>query len=82
MTTKPRPLPKYLRAEYDWAFAHYHELAKRYANEWVAFAHQRVLAHGIDVMRVLRQARRRIDWREIPHLFVESGIHVYRAHPD
>lgn len=73
----PKPLPRRWEAEYDWAFAHYHELATRYPNEWIAFAHHRVLAHGKELMRVLNQARRKVREREIPHLFVERGIHVY-----
>lgn len=77
----PQPAPKYLQPEYDWAFAHYPELARAYANQWVAFAHQRVLAHGKNLTHVLQQARRQVRWREIPHLFVESGLHVYRADP-
>lgn len=77
----PTPVPRAWKAEYDWAFAHYHELAKQYANEWIAFSNRRVLAHGKALMPVLNQARRRLRWREgsheVPHLFVERGIHVY-----
>ena len=76
---KPQPVPKYLGPEYDWAFAHYHEFSRQYANQWIAFAHRRILSHGKDLVRVLAQARRQIRWREVPHLFVESGLHVYRA---
>ncbi len=80
----PRPVPKWWKVEYDWAFAHHHELAKRYPNEWIAFAHRRVLAHGKALMPVLTRARQKIhrrdaSYHEVPHLFVEQGIHVYRA---
>ena len=78
--TRPKPVPRYWRTEYDWAFAHYPELAQRYPNEWIAFAHHRVLAHGKALTDVLTQAKRKARVREIPHLFVERGIHVY-AHP-
>lgn len=74
---RPKPVPPFWKAQYDWAFAHYHELAQAYPNEWVAFADRRVLAHGKALMPVLTQARRKTRRREIPHLFVERGIHVY-----
>jgi hypothetical protein len=75
----PRPLPRSWKAEYDWAFSQYEELAKQYPNEWIAFADRRVLAHGKALMTVLTQAKRKVQRREIPHLFVERGIHVYAA---
>ena len=82
---RPKPLPRYWKAEYDWAFAHYPDLAKRYANQWIAFADQQVLAHGKALMPVLTRARQKAHWRdvahEIPHLFVEGGIHVYASRP-
>ena len=78
----PQPVPPSWRTEYDWAFAHYPQLAKRYANQWVAFAHRRVLAHGKSLTAVLDRARRKVRLQEIPHLFVERGIHVYPTHPD
>ena len=73
----PRPAPRGWTAEYHWAFAHYSDLVRKYPNQWVAFAHRRVLAHGKALMPVLNQARRKVREREIPHLFVERGIHVY-----
>ena len=69
--------PKALEREYNWAFAHYPDLARRYPNQWVAFAHRRVLAAGPDLTRVLAKARQQVEWPHVPHLFVESGIHVY-----
>lgn len=77
MPAKTALWPKELQREYEWAFAHYHELAQRHPNQWVAFAHRRVLVAGSNLMRVLEQAHERLDWPEIPHLFVESGIHIY-----
>lgn len=77
---EPKPGAKHWNDEIDWAFAHYHELVKLYPNEWVAVGHKRVLAHGKALMPVLMQARRQIHWRDIPHLFVEKGIHVYACH--
>lgn len=81
MAERVRLFPKPEQREYDWAFAHYHELAKRYPNEWVAFAHRRVLAAGPHLIRVLAKARQQVDWEHIPHLFVEAGIHVYAHRP-
>ena len=81
MATQPTLFPQPIQREYDWAFAHYHALAKRYPNQWVAFANRRVLAGGPRLDHVLAKAHRQIDWPEIPHLFVESGIHFYAHHP-
>ena len=77
---RTRLFPEPQQREYDWAFRHYHELAKKYPNQWVAFAHHRVLAAGRRLNRVLEEAHRQIDWPEIPHLFVESGVHFYHAY--
>jgi hypothetical protein len=77
MTGRTRIFPKPLQRDYDWAFAHHAELAKRYPNQWVAFAKRRVLAGGPNLARVLAKAHEQLDWPEIPHLFVESGIHIY-----
>lgn len=81
MTGQTAVFPKPLQREYDWAFAHYAQLARRYPNQWVAFAHRRVLAAGPQLMRVLAKAHEQLDWPEIPHLFVEAGIHVYAHCP-
>jgi hypothetical protein len=78
---RPKPLPWDWKREYDWAFAHYHELSKRYPNQWVAFANHHVLAGGPRLDRVMTKAHEQIDWPEIPHLFVESGIHLYAHRP-
>lgn len=81
MPAQTRLFPKYLQRDYDWAFAHYAELAKRYPDQWVAFAKRQVLAAGPQLRRVLKQAHAKLDWPDIPHLFVESGIHVYAHWP-
>ncbi len=81
MPTAVRWFPPPLQREYDWAFRHYAQLAKRYPNQWVAFAHHRVVAAGPHLIRVLAKAREQVDWPHIPHLFVEAGIHVYAHHP-
>ena len=77
MALRTRLFPEPLQREYDWAFAHYHQLAKRYPNQWVAFANRRVLAGGRNLARVLEKAHEQVDWPEVPHLFVESGAHFY-----
>ena len=74
---RTRIFPKPIRRDYDWAFSNYGKLAKRYPDQWVAFANRRVLAAGQNLMRVLTKAHAQIDQPEIPHLFVERGIHVY-----
>lgn len=77
MAAKIRLFPPKLQRDYDWAFAHYPQLAKRYPNQWVAFANRRVLAGGPRLDRVMSKAHDQVDWPHIPHLFVESGIHLY-----
>lgn len=81
MSVQTALFPEALQREYDWAFAHYAELATRYPNQWVAFAHRRVLAVGPHLIRVLAKARQQLDWPHIPHLFLEAGIHVYARRP-
>ena len=81
MPVRTTVFPPRIQPEYDWAFAHYHQLAKRYPNQWVAFANRRVLAAGLNLRRVLDQAHQQLDWPHIPHLFVEAGIHVYASCP-
>lgn len=73
--------PQPLQRDYDWAFAHYAQLAKRYPNQWVAFANHRILAGGRNLARVLAKAHERLDWPHIPHLFVEAGVHLYAHRP-
>ena len=65
--------------ERDWAYSEavYPTLVRRYPNRWVAIAHHRVIAAGRNVMKVVAEARRKVDWEEIPLVFVERGIHVY-----
>jgi len=72
------------QAERDWAYSNavYPKLARRYPNRWVAIAHHRVIAAGTNLQKVLAQARRKVDWPEIPLVFVERGIHVYPVHGD
>lgn len=76
---RPKPVPRYVKEECDWAYSEtvYPKLARKYANRWIALAHHRVIASGKNVMNVLAQARRKVDWGEIPLVFVERGIHVY-----
>ena len=78
----PKPLPQYFQDERDWAYSErvYPKLARKYPNRWIALAHHRVIASGHDVMKVLSQAHQKIDWPEIPLVFVEHGIHVYELH--
>lgn len=81
MAVRTRLFPPQQQREYDWAFAHYHQLAKRYPNQWVAFANRKVLAAGPRLNRVMLKAHEQVDWPHIPHLFVESGVHFYHANP-
>ena len=82
MPKQTKLFPEPLQRDYDWAFANYSRLVKRYPNQWVAFANRRVVAGGPNLGRVLKQAHARLtDWPEIPHLFVEKGIHIYALGP-
>jgi len=67
------------REELDWAYSQavYPQLARKYPNRWIAIARHRVVASGTKMMNVLAQARRKVEWDEIPLVFVERGIHVY-----
>ena len=75
--TKKALFPKRTQRDYDWAFSVYTDLAKRYPDQWIAFSDRRVLAAGPRLGQVLEKARRHLDSPQIPHLFVETGIHVY-----
>ena len=78
MAARTRLFPPLLQRDDEWAWTHYGQLSKRYPNQWVAFAKRRVLAGGPNLARVMAQAHEQLDWPHIPHLFVESGIHIYR----
>ena len=70
--------PKEVEKEYDWAFSHYSQLAKRYPDQWVAFSGHRVVAAGTRLNRVLAKARQKTGLLQVPLLFVESEVvHVY-----
>ena len=81
MPARTRLFPEPLQGEYDWAFAHYGDLAKRYPNQWIAFADHHVLAAGHCLNDVLAKAHEDVDWPHIPHLFVERGVHLYAHRP-
>jgi hypothetical protein len=74
---KPGPESKEVKREYDWAFSVYDKLAKKYPNQWVAFAHRKVLAAGKNPRQVIIRARRQISLPEVPMLFIEGRAHVY-----
>ena len=79
---KPRPESKEVKKEYDWAFSVYAKLAKKYPNQWVAFAHKKVVASGKNPRQVMLKAHRHISLPEIPILFIEGRAHVYFENPD
>ena len=79
---KPRPESKEVKKEYDWAFSVYGKLARKYPNQWVAFAHKKVVAAGQNPRKVMLKARRFISLPEIPILFIEGRAHVYFENPD
>ena len=81
MSERTTIFPKREQREYDWAFAHYPQLVKRYPNQWVAVANHRIVAAGRSLARVLAKAHQQVDWPHVPHLFVEAGVHVYAHRP-
>ena len=73
----PKPFPKDHNKEYDWVYSIYHKLAKKYPNMLIAFAKKKILARGKSLYKVMEKAHKLINWEEIPHLFIEKGIHIY-----
>ncbi len=74
---KPRPLPKGFEKEEAWAFQHWGELVKKYPDQWIAYWKGKVLAHGKDLSQVLEKSHQQVNLEDIPHLFIEKGIHIY-----
>jgi len=79
MRRRTRLFPEKIQQDYDWAFANYAKIAKRYPNQWVAFSNRRILAAGPKIKDLLEKAGR--QGSHLPHLFFESGIHVYDYQP-
>lgn len=75
--TQLKPFPVEHNKEYNWVFAEYSKLANKYPNRWIAFANKKVLSSGKELSEVMKKAHELIDWDEIPHLFIEKGIHIY-----
>lgn len=73
----PKPAPKYIEEELDWAYSIYPELEKKYPDMWIAVFGKKVLSYGKSLKKVLEKARAKTGLRDIPHLFVEKGIHIY-----
>ncbi len=82
MAQRTRIFPEPIRRDYDWAFANYGKLVKRYPDQWVAFSDHRILSAGSNLMQVMKKAHEQIDQPEIPHLFVERGIHIWTPFRD
>ena len=78
-TSKPRPEPAHIKKDYQWAFAHYDQLARQYPEQWVAFINETVVASGKDPTIVLEKAHQKTGLSEIPHLFIENRVHFYLA---
>lgn len=76
---EPKPLPRYVNEELDWAYSNYPELEKKYPNMWVAFYEKKILSAGKSLRSVLEEAREKVGLEDIPHLFIEKGMHIYET---
>jgi hypothetical protein len=77
-TTKTQPFPKKLNKEYKWLSGTYPDLSKKYPNMWIAFFNEKIISSGKSLVKVLKEAHKKLPTEpEIPHTFIEKGIHIY-----
>lgn len=74
---KPRPLSKKYFEDFDWAYEHYTELAKKYPNKWVAVGNKKILSVSRSSTKALELAHKRVKAEQVPVVFIEKGIHIY-----
>lgn len=72
-----RLLPKAFWQDQDWAFDHYAELVKRYANRWVAVVDRQVVAASKSSVKAQEQAWAKTGRSPVAVIYLETGRHVY-----
>lgn len=77
MPKREKALPESFWEDDQWIIDHYDELARQYADEWVAVVNKTVVAVGESIGEVKKKAERKTGKRHIPVMFIEKGIHVY-----
>lgn len=70
-------IPRRFWKDWDWGYAHYGDLAKRYGNQWVVIVHRKAVAASRNLREAEERARARTGERHVPVIFVERGGHVY-----
>jgi len=61
----------------EWGEAHQSELLEKYEDKWVAINDRRVVASGINLGRVQSISRKKTGKKEVPVVFIESGLRFY-----
>ena len=77
MPKREKPLPKSFWEDDQWIIDHYDELARQYADEWVAVVDGKVVASGKSMGVVEKTAEKKARKRHIPVMFIEKGVHIY-----
>lgn len=77
MPKRERPLPKRFWEDDRWIIDHYDELARHYADEWVAVVDGKVVASGESIGVVEKTAHNKTGREHIPVMFIEKGVHIY-----
>ena len=70
----PKPESRRMQREYAWAFSHYSELARRYPDQWVAFARKKVLASGSDLSKFSEKPDRSSVGPKSPTFSLRAGF--------
>ena len=70
-------LPKRFWDDWDWGYAHYGDLAKRYGNQWVVIVNRKAVAASRSIREAEETARKKTGEQHVPVIFVERGGHVY-----
>ena len=70
-------MPKEFWDDMDWTSQHYSELMQKYPNEWVAVVDGKIISHGKDLEKIIKEAKRKTGKEHIAVEFIECGGHIY-----
>lgn len=79
MPEREKLLPESFWRDDQWIIDHYDEIARKYADEWIAVVDSKVVASGESIGIVEKIAKRKTGRKYIPVMFVEKGVHIYGA---